>query len=406
MNPKPRHKCWMTIVKQILNLQAVFVFAVFLLTPVFGVAQENAAPIDFDRDIKPIFEKHCYVCHSEDGQETNDPDLKKKMETFDRKRVISGDSEASKLYESLITDDEDYQMPPPDNDYDVPELSASQIATVKRWIDEGALWSGEKPAETNAPPIKKKKDINQENIWWHLWNVIGVFHLAVVHFPIALLMVSAFFAIGGLRGSYVASDIAYYCLLLGALSAIASATMGWSYTMNIDASKAWDDWGNVFDTNNKFFLHGMGGIAVAVLSTSLAIYAAVSRRRDADASGGSLWKVGTFVIAGLVGWVGHEGGELVNKDLYTPVWEFVDRVQGKTDDDKNADKKDQPTDKSKTDQPTSSDKNDKTDPSKKGGGDNKKSDDDKSSENKSDDNKSDDNKTDKDKTDGEKNGGG
>ena len=353
-----------------MNQSAFISFVLFLVVmvclPAISLAQENPEPILFDRDIKPILQKHCYVCHSEDGDEDNDPILTDKKETMEH--IAKGESKKSKFYQVLISEGDD-QMPPVDNDYDVQMLSPDQIAMFKRWIDEGALWSGEKPPEK---PLPKKKDINEESIWLHLWHAVGPFHMAVVHFPVALLIVSALFAIGALRGSYVAGDVAYYCLWLGALSAIAAVALGWSYTMQGDAAHAWDDFEKIKDTSNRYFWHGLGGIAVAVLSLILAIMASVSRRRDADDNGGSAWKIGTFVVAGLVGWVGHEGGELVNSNLYDPVWEFVDRVKGDAD-EKETDKKDGDK-KEDADKKADADKEKSDDETKENSGDKKDAD--------------------------------
>jgi len=307
-------------------------------------------PIDFDRDVKPIFDNHCLACHGPDKAEEFRIDIQE--ETMEH--VKKGDVDGSYLYELLVEEDEDYIMPPVDSEEGIEPLSDSQIATVKRWIEEGALWSGEQPASVEGSDAEKAKEPEEENIWFELWKVVGVFHPAMVHFPIALLMVSALFAIGSLRGSYAATDVSYYCLWLGALSSVVAAAFGWSFTMKKGTpANDWQTIENVWDTSNKFFEHGVFGLLVAVLSMIVAIMAMSARRRDPDQAG-SAWKFATLILAGLVGWVGHEGGKLDDKNLYNPVWEFVDKVQNPDGDGKvNENEKDEPE---KADQDGESDK--------------------------------------------------
>src|SRR5436190_1766763 len=65
------------------------------------------------------------------------------------------------------------------------------------------------------------------------WHFAGVFHPAVVHFPIALLTVAALMeALAIVRArsvkSAAMSQTALTCLLLGAAGAVVAATLGWA----------------------------------------------------------------------------------------------------------------------------------------------------------------------------------
>ena len=305
-------------------------------------SQENARqPVLFDRDIKPIFDQHCLACHGEEDYEVIRVDIKEDVLDY----IEPGDADNSEFYELVSTDDEDYLMPPPDNDQGIEPLSAGQVATIKRWIDEGALWSGEMPAENSAEATEGQNpgagdaDSNDANaadsdeapkeLWVQIWESVGVFHPAVVHFPIALLIVSALFCLGSMRGSYTATDVAYYTLLLGTASAVVAAALGWSFTVDQgNSSNNWMDLQNVQDMDNKFFWHGISGLVLAVLSVIVSLMAISARRSDPDQSSG-LWKAGTLLLAALVGFVGHAGGDLTYGDnLYDPVWEVVDRIRG------------------------------------------------------------------------------
>src|SRR3954467_7014562 len=66
-----------------------------------------------------------------------------------------------------------------------------------------------------------------------VWHFAGVFHPAVVHFPIALLTVAALMeTLAIVRGrsvkSAAISQTALTCLFLGAAGAVLAATLGWA----------------------------------------------------------------------------------------------------------------------------------------------------------------------------------
>src|SRR5262245_43276352 len=101
--------------------------------------EEPPQPLDFDRDAKPIFAKHCYSCHGPDKQSG---DLR-----FDRKAnalrggdcgaaVAPGKAADSLLVKRVTEDNAENRMPPKG-----PGLSAAEVATLRRWIDEGAKWA-------------------------------------------------------------------------------------------------------------------------------------------------------------------------------------------------------------------------------------------------------------------------
>ncbi len=95
--------------------------------------------VDFTRDVKPIFVKHCYSCHGAKKQESGFR-LDRKVDALtggDRgASIIPGDSKKSLLIRYVAGLDEDVTMPPEDD-----ELSKKQIATLRAWIDQGAKWA-------------------------------------------------------------------------------------------------------------------------------------------------------------------------------------------------------------------------------------------------------------------------
>jgi len=133
------------------SLSAMLIAAV-LAVPVNICADDPPKPVaqasvDFDRDVKPIFAKHCISCHG--------PEKQKHGLRLDRKAdalkggdsglaVVPGKSVDSLLFQLVNGQDKDRQMPPKLG------LSAAEISTLKSWIDQGAKWPDDGSTATNA----------------------------------------------------------------------------------------------------------------------------------------------------------------------------------------------------------------------------------------------------------------
>src|SRR5688500_11963086 len=101
------------------------------------------APLDFNRDIQPILSENCYFCHGPDkAQRKADLRLDKPEEaTRDlgkgRRAILPGKSAASEAIRRMLPNDPDEKMPPAESHR---EVTPQQIETLKRWIDEGAVY--------------------------------------------------------------------------------------------------------------------------------------------------------------------------------------------------------------------------------------------------------------------------
>jgi mono/diheme cytochrome c family protein len=106
------------------------------------------APVDFARDVRPIFEKHCLRCHGPTRQRSG---LRLDVRADALKGgdglgpvIVPGKASDSPLIQAISGADEDLKMPPKGDG-----LSAAEIGTIARWIDEGAPWpDGAGPEET------------------------------------------------------------------------------------------------------------------------------------------------------------------------------------------------------------------------------------------------------------------
>lgn len=110
--------------------------------------QTPAAKVDFVREVQPIFRQHCYECHG--------PTMQKNSFRLDRRSdamrggtiavIGPGNSEGSRLYQRLIGSDFGRQMPP------TGALAPQEVATIKAWIDQGAVWPDSASGEAPPPP--------------------------------------------------------------------------------------------------------------------------------------------------------------------------------------------------------------------------------------------------------------
>ena len=103
----------------------------FLLLPLSALA----AP-DFSRDVLPILSDTCFACHGPDAN-ARKAKLRLDVEADAKQEVIvPGKSAESKLIARIFSTDPDELMPPPESKI---KLTADQKATLKAWIDAGAL---------------------------------------------------------------------------------------------------------------------------------------------------------------------------------------------------------------------------------------------------------------------------
>lgn len=99
----------------------------------------RADPVDFLRDIQPIFRAHCYECHAgttEEGGLNLGVKAKALLGGDSEPAIVAGSSEDSLLIYLTSGDDESQIMPPEGNE----PLSPEQVDLLRAWIDQGAPW--------------------------------------------------------------------------------------------------------------------------------------------------------------------------------------------------------------------------------------------------------------------------
>jgi Protein of unknown function (DUF1553)/Protein of unknown function (DUF1549)/Planctomycete cytochrome C len=141
------------------TLSLLVLVAVSVTSPLAVVADE----IDFSRDVRPILAENCFACHGFD-ENAREADLR--LDTHEgatltldgHAAVVPGKPNESGLFLRVATKDPDEIMPPTDS-HKKP-LDADAIATLKRWIEQGAPWGKHWSFE---PPVKatiKQNDIH------------------------------------------------------------------------------------------------------------------------------------------------------------------------------------------------------------------------------------------------------
>jgi hypothetical protein len=118
-----------------------------------------AAPVDFNRDVRPILSEKCFHCHGPD-EESRKAKLRLDLRDSalaDRegfRAIVPGDPDASELMVRILSKDPDEVMPPPKEHH---TMTVPEIETLRRWIAEGAPyadhWSFAKPVRPALPRL-------------------------------------------------------------------------------------------------------------------------------------------------------------------------------------------------------------------------------------------------------------
>ena len=124
---------------------------------VLGAFSVPAAPLEFNRDIRPILSENCFACHGFDEKERKAKlrlDVSEAALAKDQEGVapiVPKNPEKSLVWQRIVTSDPDEVMPPPESHR---QLDAKQKAILKRWIEEGASYQKHWAFES---PVKKAK---------------------------------------------------------------------------------------------------------------------------------------------------------------------------------------------------------------------------------------------------------
>ncbi|PHY02526.1 MAG: hypothetical protein CK530_05740 [Planctomycetaceae bacterium] len=113
------------------------------------------APIEFNRDIRPILSENCLYCHGQDGNKRKaDLRLDVRDAAIETGAIVPGNAGASVLLERIHSTDAEVLMPPPASNR---RLSDEQKKLLERWIAAGAVyqphWTFTAPLRPTIPAV-------------------------------------------------------------------------------------------------------------------------------------------------------------------------------------------------------------------------------------------------------------
>lgn len=127
------------------------------LVAFFGLRALHAgAEVDFNHDVRPLLNERCATCHGGVRREGG-LSLLFRSDALDttesgRRAIVPGDPGASELLRRVGHHDPEERMPP-----EGPPLSDDEVATLRRWIAQGAPWADHwayvAPQPVALPPV-------------------------------------------------------------------------------------------------------------------------------------------------------------------------------------------------------------------------------------------------------------
>ncbi len=137
------------------------IFSVLLALLPFSMVSAAELPlaakrVDFERDVQPIFQKHCYGCH---GSEKQKSDLRLDsreailMGGENGPAIVVGKPDESILIKAVRHEGE-IKMPKGEKNSE--KLSPEKIEALSRWIEEGAVWPETLNAQRSTTNAQQK----------------------------------------------------------------------------------------------------------------------------------------------------------------------------------------------------------------------------------------------------------
>jgi hypothetical protein len=119
---------------------------VLLLAACPAPAAAGDRTVDFARDVLPILSDNCFKCHGPDEK------ARKAGLRLDTRDALIGSTRA--VLDRVTSTDADERMPPPKSNK---KLTAAQIAMLRKWVEEGAVWGRHwafvKPVRPPVPQV-------------------------------------------------------------------------------------------------------------------------------------------------------------------------------------------------------------------------------------------------------------
>lgn len=119
-----------------------------------------AAPVDFVRDVAPIFQQHCVHCHNE-SKTSGDLSLSQSMGLRELDLIVPWKPAESSLLDAIIAEEGEAPSMPEEGT----ALTLKQVEVIRQWIAEGAKWPADFVIQQKA---------KADGTWWSLQPVAEV----------------------------------------------------------------------------------------------------------------------------------------------------------------------------------------------------------------------------------------
>lgn len=128
--------------------------------------EQKPAPVEFNRDIRPILSDKCFTCH---GPDKNNRLTPLRFDTEEgafielrggKRAIVGGDPAASEMYRRISSDNEAQRMPPAYAGRK--KLTDGEIDVIRRWIEQGAPWQRH---WSLIPPRRPEVPANRDSAW-------------------------------------------------------------------------------------------------------------------------------------------------------------------------------------------------------------------------------------------------
>ncbi len=122
----------------------------------------RAENVDFDKQIRPILTDRCIACHGP-AKRKGGLRLDNRSDALDGSpdAIIPGKGSESQLVERITAADPEDRMPPA---AEGKPLTAEQVALLRRWVDEGAIWP-EPKADPNTASLDNLVSAEERAFW-------------------------------------------------------------------------------------------------------------------------------------------------------------------------------------------------------------------------------------------------
>ncbi|MGF1451747.1 MAG: c-type cytochrome domain-containing protein [Opitutales bacterium] len=284
-----------------------------------GTATSAQGALTLDQQVLRLFKRSCAECHDGSSRSASKGDFD---HVLDPRQMIDGewylvpgDPEFSELFLSMISDDPDIVMPPPDADAHKP--TQAEIDMVRDWIvklgDTG--YPTEKPSATVTDKVDEGEPAEPNPVipppppegGPPLSTVFARMHPLVVHTPVAVIPMAAIIA--ALAIAFRRYDqwlpALRWSLVFGALAAPVAVITGWNLA---DISGYREE---------TVGLHRWLGVSALVVIFGCLALVEWTERKAGDRAKFRKITAGVLIAAAiLIAFTGHSGGEIVYGEGY------------------------------------------------------------------------------------------